>query len=176
MAEIQEGDEVRSGLPVVDVVNPATMRVRARVNQTDVRELQDRPGGAGRPRRLPGPVVHRQGRPDFADRRAVVALAESAQLHRADCRSASAHPNLMPDLTASLDVELSRAPGALVVPRDAVGLRRPAGRTCSVAARRHVRSGATSRVGTLNAHEVVVANGLAEGDVVARNVTQGVIR
>ena len=31
-----------------------------------------------------------------------------------------AHPNLMPDLTASLDVELERTPGALVVPRDAV--------------------------------------------------------
>ena len=29
MAEIQEGDEMRSGLPVVDVVNPSTMRVRA---------------------------------------------------------------------------------------------------------------------------------------------------
>ena len=41
MAEIQEGDEVRTGVPVVDVVNPATMRVRARVNQADVRELKN---------------------------------------------------------------------------------------------------------------------------------------
>ena len=31
------------------------------------------------------------------------------------------HPNLMPDLTASLDVTLARLPGALVVPRDAIG-------------------------------------------------------
>ena len=30
------------------------------------------------------------------------------------------HPNLMPDLTASLDVELARTPAALVVPLDAV--------------------------------------------------------
>ena len=30
------------------------------------------------------------------------------------------HPNLMPDLTASLDVTLARLPGALVVPRDAI--------------------------------------------------------
>ena len=30
------------------------------------------------------------------------------------------HPNLMPDLSASLDVELARTPAALVVPLDAV--------------------------------------------------------
>src|SRR3982750_3561449 len=40
MAEIQEGDEVRSGVPVVDVVNPAIMRVRARVNQADIETLR----------------------------------------------------------------------------------------------------------------------------------------
>src|SRR4029079_1386462 len=31
-----------------------------------------------------------------------------------------AHPNLMPDLTASLDVQIERTPGVIVVPRDAV--------------------------------------------------------
>ena len=40
MAEVQEGEEVRAGMPVVDVVNPKTMRVRARVNQADINELQ----------------------------------------------------------------------------------------------------------------------------------------
>ena len=40
MAEVQEGDEVRSGFPVVDVVNPASMRVRARVNQADMIDLR----------------------------------------------------------------------------------------------------------------------------------------
>ena len=48
-------------------------RVRARVNQADVRELEERPGGAGRARRLPG-HVHRHGGSDFSDRRAVVAV------------------------------------------------------------------------------------------------------
>ena len=121
MVEIQEGDEVRTGLPIVDVVNPATMRVRARVNQADVRELQIGQQGPRRARRLSGADVLRHHHPDFSDRRAVVALAESAQLHRPGSVVNGAHPNLMPDLTASLDVELARAPGALVVPRDAVG-------------------------------------------------------
>jgi HlyD family secretion protein len=40
MVEFAEGDEVRSGQPVVEVVNPAVMRVRARVNQADINELK----------------------------------------------------------------------------------------------------------------------------------------
>ncbi len=40
MAEVQEGEEVRSGMPIVDVVNPATMRVRSKVNQADVNDLR----------------------------------------------------------------------------------------------------------------------------------------
>ncbi len=39
MAEVQEGEEVRAGVPVVDVVNPNSMRVRARVSQADINEL-----------------------------------------------------------------------------------------------------------------------------------------
>ena len=40
MADVQEGEEVRAGVPIVDIVNPNAMRVRARVNQADVNELQ----------------------------------------------------------------------------------------------------------------------------------------
>ena len=35
MTEIQEGDEVRAGMPIVSVVDPASMQVRARVSQVD---------------------------------------------------------------------------------------------------------------------------------------------
>jgi len=40
MADVQEGEEVRAGVPVLDIVNPSAMRVRARVNQADVNELR----------------------------------------------------------------------------------------------------------------------------------------
>ena len=40
MAVVQEGEEVRAGVPVVDIVNPSAMRVRARVNQADINDLQ----------------------------------------------------------------------------------------------------------------------------------------
>lgn len=39
MAEMQEGEEVRPGVPILEVVDPTTMRVRAAVNQADVASL-----------------------------------------------------------------------------------------------------------------------------------------
>jgi hypothetical protein len=39
MAVVQEGEEVRPGIPILDVVDPSAMRVRALVNQVDVNRL-----------------------------------------------------------------------------------------------------------------------------------------
>jgi multidrug resistance efflux pump len=39
MGEVQEGEEVRSGIPILDVVDPTTMRIRANVNQADASQL-----------------------------------------------------------------------------------------------------------------------------------------
>jgi multidrug resistance efflux pump len=39
MAEMQEGDEVRPGIPILEVVDPSAMRVRAAVNQADMASL-----------------------------------------------------------------------------------------------------------------------------------------
>jgi hypothetical protein len=79
------------------------------------------------------------------------------------------HPNLMPDLTASLDVELSRVPRAIVVPRDAV---RQDGDRAFVRVQRG--SGFEDRsvtVAAVNAHEAMIGSGLDEGAVIARNVS-----
>ena len=35
MVEVAEGDEVRAGMPIVNVVDPTSMQVRARVSQVD---------------------------------------------------------------------------------------------------------------------------------------------
>jgi hypothetical protein len=85
-----------------------------------------------------------------------------------------AHPNLMPDLTASLDVELERIRGALVIPRDAVVFE---GEHAYV---RVKRGGSFERqdvtLGAANTHEVVVNSGLQEGVAVARNAASSVAR
>src|SRR5207237_5775846 len=170
MAEIQEGDEMRSGLPVVDVVNPSTMRVRARVNQADIEEL-----------RVGQPVhVGLDAYPDlsFAGRINQISpigvqsnLSPKVRNFIVLVDVNGSHPNLMPDLSASLDVELGRAPGALVVPRDAVAFD---GEQAYVSVRRgsrFERQGVS--LGGMNAHEIVIANGLSEGSVIARNVARG---
>ena len=38
--EVQEGEEVRPGMPILEVVDPSAMRVRARVNQADVTRVR----------------------------------------------------------------------------------------------------------------------------------------
>jgi HlyD family secretion protein len=173
LAEIQEGDEVRTGVPVVDVVNPATMRVRARVNQADVRELKI--GQAVRVGLDAYPELSFSGTVDQISPIGVQSsLSPKVRNFIVLMSVRGAHPNLMPDLTASLDVELSRSAGALVVPRDAVAYD---GQQAYV---RVQRGNAYERrdvsVGTQNTHEVVVQTGLAEGSVVARNIAGGVIR
>jgi len=105
MIEFMEGDEVRPGQAVIEVVNPAVMRVRARVNQADMNELKQgqavRVGLDAYPElSFPGVVdqispIGQQSTLSPKVRNFVVLVLVNG-----------AHPNLMPDLTASLDVEL----------------------------------------------------------------------
>jgi len=74
----------------------------------------------------------------------------------------------MPDLTASLDVTLSRLPGALVVPRDAVGTD---GQRAFVRVQRGSSYPETPvTVGAMSALDAVLTSGVDAGAVVARNV------
>jgi hypothetical protein len=166
MTEFMEGDEVRPGQPVVEVVNPAVMRVRARVNQADMNELRV------------GQAVHvgLDAYPELSFSGSVDQISPIGQQSTLSPKVRNfivlvlvkgSHPNLMPDLTASLDVELDRIAGALVVPRDAVVID---GEQAYV---RVQRGGKFDRqdvtVGPMNTHEAVIAAGLQEGTTVARN-------
>ena len=166
MVEFMEGDEVRPGQPVVEVVNPAVMRVRARVNQADMNELRV------------GQNVHvgLDAYPDLTFEGRIDQISPIGQQSTLSPKVRSfivlvlvngAHPNLMPDLTASLDVELDRTANALVVPRDAIVFE---GEHAYV---RVQRGGRLERqdvsVGAMNTHEAVITSGLQEGVTVARN-------
>ena len=117
MSEIQEGEEVRAGMPIVDVVNPAMMRVRTSVNQADINDLRvDQTVKVGLDAY---PDLFFGGRVAQISPIAVTsALNPKVRNFVALIDVQGSHANLMPDLTASLDVELARVPGALVVPRD----------------------------------------------------------
>jgi multidrug resistance efflux pump len=167
MSEVQEGEEVRAGVPVVDIVNPATMRVRARVNQADVSELQV--GQRVRVGLDAYPELSFEGRiAQLSPLGTVSTLSPKVRVFVALVDINGAHPNLMPDLTAALDVETARVPKSLVVPRDAL---RHDGEKVSVRVLRgsaYVDQAVT--IAAYSAHEAVVASGVDEGAVVARHV------
>ena len=166
-AEVQEGEEVRAGVPVVDVVNPKAMRVRARVSQADINDLAV--GLAVKIGLDAYPELSFDGRiAQISPVGVVSTLSPRSRVFVVLIDVNGSHANLMPDLTASLDVTLARLPGALVVPRDAIGTN---GKSTFV----RVKSGSSYReqpvtVGATSALHVVVTSGVNEGTVVARNV------
>jgi HlyD family secretion protein len=167
MAEVQEGEEVRAGVPVVDIVNPNAMRVRARVNQADVNEL--RTGQAVRIGLDAYPSLFFDGRiAQISPLGVTSVLSTKVRNFVVLVDVQGSHPNLMPDLSASLDVTLARTPNALVVPRDA--LIRDGDRTLVRVQRGGRFEDRAVTIGALSAHEALVASGLEEGAVVARNV------
>jgi HlyD family secretion protein len=171
MAEIQEGEEVRSGMPVVDVVNPSMMRVRAKVNQADINDVKV--GQTVRVGLDAYPELSFKGRVTQISPLGVRStLSNRVRTFITLILVEGSHPNLMPDLTASLDVELDRVPRVLVVPRDA--LRYEGGKTFVRVRRGSSFQDQAVTIGARNAHEAVVTAGVDEGVTVARNVSAGV--
>ena len=117
--EVQEGDQVGPWNTVLQVVDPSAMQVRIAVNQEDVPVLS-----AAQPA-----VVHLDAYPDLTFTASLQELAPMGQnsdfsdkvrTFTALYRIQGTDPLLVPDLSAAVDVELSRVPKALVVPRDSV--------------------------------------------------------
>jgi HlyD family secretion protein len=164
-ADIQEGDEMWPGAPVLQVVNQASMLVRARVNQADLASV--RPGLSV--------TVGLDAYPDLQMTGHIAQLAPigvpgsfstRVRAFSAVIAIDGSNPRLLPDLTAAIDVEVERVRDALVVPRDAV-------QADASGARVRVRdaSGVSTRAVTLGPSDevdVVVTTGLQPGQVVVR--------
>ncbi|HWC19972.1 MAG TPA: efflux RND transporter periplasmic adaptor subunit [Terriglobales bacterium] len=119
MGEVQEGDEVRAGVPFMQIVNPGAMQVRARVNQADVSVLR-----VGQPVRIgldAYPDLSFNGKVDRIAAIGVTSgLNDRVRSFNVLFSIDGSDQRLMPDLSASLDVQLERIPSVLTVPRDAV--------------------------------------------------------
>ena len=164
-ADIQEGDEMWPGAPVLQVVNQAQMLVRAKVNQTDLNAVK-----SGLPvivrldaypdLQLPGHIATLGpiGLPGSFSTR-VRAFAAVITIEGSNAR-------VLPDLTAAIDVEIERIKDALVVPRDAVHQD-----TSGPRIRVRDASGVSAHNVTLGPSDeidVVVTAGLQAGQVVVR--------
>jgi multidrug efflux pump subunit AcrA (membrane-fusion protein) len=144
--------------------------VRAKVNQADVNELES--GQRVRIGLDAYPALAFDGAVAKISPLAVTSsLSPKIRNFTALVDVHGSHPNLMPDLTASIDVELAREPGVLVVPRDAVS---HAGERATVQVRRGDRFETVPvTLGSMNRHEVVVTGGVEPGVAVRRNIGGG---
>jgi multidrug resistance efflux pump len=163
MGEVQEGEEVRPGVPILEVVSRAGMQVRARVNQADGHLLRAGMAATIRLDAYPGFVL--PGRLETLTPVAGASdLSPRVRFSVGVFSVAGNDPRLMPDLSSAVDVEVGREDGVLVVPRDALAF--DGGRwfvTPPGSGRREVA------VGPVNDLEAVVRSGLEEGARVVRS-------
>ena len=170
MAEVQEGDEIYAGTPVVDVVDPARMQVRARISQVDGGSVTV--GQSAKIQLDAYPDLVFDGRVEQ-----ISPLAASSQLTpRVRMFSAlvgivGAHAKLMPDLSAAVDIVVEQQENVLVLPRDAVAIDRDGAWVRVRSPGRGGRQAVT--LGAIGTEQVVVTKGLDEGTVVARRVGGG---
>jgi multidrug resistance efflux pump len=100
--EILEGDSVRPGMAIIDLVDTSAMQVRARVNQADAEIVK-----AGMPAtvRLDGfPELSFTGRVEQVTPLATTGLGDTVRMFIAVVSIEGSHPQLLPDLTASVEV------------------------------------------------------------------------
>jgi HlyD family secretion protein len=163
--EVMEGDEVRAGVPFMQVINPSQMQVRARVNQADVANLR-----SGQ-----DVQVHLDAYPDLVFPGKVEQLAaigtsgsfsNKVRTFVVTFSAAGSNVKLMPDLSAGVDVELDRRANALIVPRDAVFTEGE--QTYVRIARGSSFEKRAVKVGPMSDTEAVVESGLDAGVTVQR--------
>ena len=107
MGEVQEGEEVRSGLGIMDVIDSSAMQVRARVNQADVSAL--RVGQGARITLDSYPARTFDGRLEQLSRiGAISTMSNRVRTFLAVFSIQGSDPHLMPDLAAAIDISGDR--------------------------------------------------------------------
>lgn len=105
MGEVQEGEEVRAGIPILDVVDPTTMRVRANVNQADAAYLT--PGSTVKVTLDSYPVRPFSGKIEYVSPVAITStMSQRVRTFLAVFSVDGTDEHLLPDLAAAVDVPL----------------------------------------------------------------------
>jgi HlyD family secretion protein len=107
MGEVQEGEEVRSGLGIMDVIDSSVMQVRARVNQADVSAL--RVGQTARITLDSFPTRTFTGRLEQLSRIGTIStMSNRVRTFLAVFSIEGSDAHLMPDLAAAIDLAEER--------------------------------------------------------------------
>lgn len=103
MGEVQEGEEVRAGIPILDVVDPTAMRVRANVNQADAVHLT--PGMSARITLDSYPARTFPGKLEYISPVAVTSsMSTRVRSFLAVFSVEGADEHLLPDLATAIDL------------------------------------------------------------------------
>ncbi len=169
MGTVQQGDQVRPGVPFLQVVDPSQMEVRVELNQVDL--LKVHPGQRAEMHldAYPGmtlPAVLEElsplGHPGQ--------FAEAVRSFGARFSVQGTDPRLLPDLSAALDVDLGSQKSVLVIPWQSIGVEADHAfvwlKTTASFEKRSVK------MGPRNDLEAVVASGLSEGDTIRRSAIE----
>lgn len=163
MGEIVEGDEIRPGVPFLQVVNANTMQVRSRVNQADISRLQ-----AGLPVKVGLDAYPEMSFTGKVDRIAAIGvtsnMSQKVRTFMALFAIDGADPRLMPDLSAYVDIEVEKLRNVLTLPRDAVTWE---GSDAYVTTENGERK--SVKIKTFNNEQAVIESGLEAGTRVRRN-------
>ncbi len=165
MGTVQQGDQVRPGVPFLQVVDPSQMEVRVELNQVDL--LKVHPGQRAE--------MHLDAYPGMTLPAALEELsplghpgqfAEAVRSFGARFSVQGTDPRLLPDLSAALDVDLGSQKSVLVIPWQSIGMEADHAfvwlKTTASFEKRSVQ------MGPRNDLEAVVASGLSEGDTIRR--------
>jgi multidrug efflux pump subunit AcrA (membrane-fusion protein) len=164
--EPKEGDEVRSGSVIMQVVNPSAMKVSAGVNQVDIAQVHIGQSGDIRLDAYPDLVF-----PGKVER---INLISSSDADSKKIRIFSVvfsiqgkNPKLLPDLSAAVDVHLQTLNNVLIVPRSAITEqnRQPYVEVLS----NGKSEKRTVKIGAMNDCDAVIDSGLQEGMLVSLN-------
>jgi HlyD family secretion protein len=165
MGTVQQGDQVRPGVPFLQVVDPSQMEVRVELNQVDL--LKVHPGQQAQ--------MHLDAYPGMtlpAILEELSPLGHTGQFTEA-VRSFTARfsvqgtdPRLLPDLSAALDLDLGSQNNVIVVPWQSLGIE--SGHPFVWLKTTGSFEKRTVQTGPRNDAEAVVVSGLAEGDKIRR--------
>ena len=120
MGTVQQGDQVRPGVPFLQVVDPSRMEVRVELNQVDL--LKVHPGQKAEMHldAYPGMML-----PVVLDELSPLGhtgqFTEMVRSFTARFSVQGNDPRLLPDLSAALDLELGSENNVLVVPCQSIG-------------------------------------------------------
>lgn len=165
MGTVQQGDQVRPGVPFLQVVDPSQMEVRVELNQVDLLKVHPGQHAEMHLDAYPGmtlPAVLEELSPLGH----IGQFSEAVRSFTARFSVQGSDPRLLPDLSAALDLDLGSQKNVLVVPCQSIGMEAEHSyvwlKTSGGFEKRSVQTGSRNDL------EAVVNSGLAEGDIIRR--------